>query len=162
MLETAIYANILLPSFLQGVSDEAWTEFVRNMATGSPLTVSDSNALGMFEIMPRRLADLGLVFRLSRSKSSKGRTIWVGSFIPPLKCSNFLKNPSIQYKVFCKSIKDYDDKINNGIIKKDTGMSRSGALAILHRAGPRGLDAWNEGKRFSFTEEIYNRVARLF
>lgn len=150
-----------LPSELPGIDDDEWTQFVTCMATGKSDGVSPSNALGLFEMMPRRLADLGLVKRLARSKPAE-RTIWVAVFVPPMTSDKFLRNPQVQYRVFSKSMKDYSDRISGGEIVKPAPMSLSGALAILHRAGPKGLETWATGERFPSTQASYDRVAGVF
>lgn len=149
-------------SQLPGVSDECWTQFVRGMITADADSVSPSNALGMFELMPRRLADLQIVAKLARAKGPSGRTVWVAVFIPPLTSDKFLKSPEAQYKVFTKSTQDYAKRVNSGEIEKDDDMSLSGALAILHRCGPSGLKTWSSGLRFPATEATYDRVAGVF
>jgi hypothetical protein len=151
-----------LPSEVDGVTDAQWTQFVRGMICAPLIAVSASNALGMFEIMPRRLADLGIVSKLARSKSPQGRTIWVAIFVPPLTCDRFLKSPQAQYGAFTDSMCDYVQKMDSGEIEKPSETSISGALAILHRAGPKGLSSWKSNNRFPSTEKSYNRVAGLF
>lgn len=150
-----------LPSMLPGVSDESWTEFVRRMAISRTDHVSESNALGMFEMMPRRLADLGLVEKLGRSKKNK-RTIWVAKFVSKLSSDKFLRSPQLQYDVFVRSIRDYARRIDDGEITKPTEMTMSGALAILHRCGPHGLKTWSENEQFPSTKSLYERAAGVF
>jgi hypothetical protein len=153
---------VRLPSPIAGVDASAWTRFVGAVASAPLISVSESNALGMFEMPPRRLADLGVISKLSRTRSPAGRTIWTGVFVPPLTCERFLRSPDMQYRVFCKSMRDYAARIESGEIAKDPQMSMSGALAILHRAGPNGLQTWSEGKQFPATQEIYERAAGIF
>jgi hypothetical protein len=149
-----------LASELPGVSDEAWAEFVRGMATQQVSSVSEGNALGMFELTPRRLTDLGYVQGLQRA-CVNGRTMWVAKFIN-MTSAKFLRNPKVQYVAFSKSMQDYANKIAAGEIIKPTDMSLAGALAILHRAGPKGLETWSKGERFATTEMLFNRVAEAF
>lgn len=151
----------ILRSQLPDVSDEAWTQFVRGLAVAKPNHVSESNALGIFEIMPRRLADLGLVGNLKRRKHGR-KTIWVAVFVPPLTPEKFLRSPELQYRTFVRSMRDYDQRMQSGDIPAAPGVSRAGALAILHRAGPYGLRNWTEGDRFETTERIYDQVAGIF
>ncbi len=152
-----------LKSALPGVSDERWTQFCRGMAKEPFESVSDSNALGTFSMTPRRLADLGIVENLQRTRSpTSDRTIWVAVFVAPLTAEKFLRDPELQYVAFCRSCRDYADQMNSGRIQRDPAMSQSGALAILHRAGPKGLDTWSTGERFPETEAAYDRVAGIF
>ncbi len=157
----------VLPSPLPDVSDEAWTKFADQMRTAKMGAVSKSNALGAWELKPRRLADLGLVMSLSYTKDPKtNRLIWTGDFIPPLSAKKFLNDPMLQYKTLVKSMVDYANKLCSGEIALPDGgipedMSASGALAILHRAGPNGLKAWNTD-RFESTNNLYSRVNGIF
>lgn len=150
-----------LPSVLRAVSAEEWTQFVRGMIVAAVSAVSNSNALGMFEIMPRRLADLGLVERLTPGKRGK-RTVWLAVFVPPMTCEYFLRSPQVQYSAFARSMRAYDAGLSSGEIKQVPDMSRSGALAILHRAGPKGLETWTSRERFPATQQLYDKVAGIF
>jgi hypothetical protein len=42
------------------------------------------------------------------------------------------------------------------------GMTLSGLLALLHKAGPKGLASWNTGKRFPQTEQLVDSVNGIF
>ena len=148
-----------LSSPLFGIDDAAWTKFVNIMATAQPGNVSPSNMLGMFEFSPRRLADLGAVNKLVRIKSPSGRTIWAGKFVAPMTCNKFLRNPQVQYRYFCGSMKEYTSRIMSGEIDKSDAMSLSGALSLLHRAGPQAL---RDNKRFSATQAIYEKARDIF
>lgn len=148
-------------SELAGVSDAAWAEFVDCMAAAPLSAVSESNALGTFQLMPRRLADFGMVTQLTRSRSPEGRTIWVAVFVPPMTCARFLRSFEEQYRAFVRSMRDYNDRMESGEIRRGE-MSRAGALAVLHRAGPRGLQTWGTGVRFPATEAAHARVAGVF
>lgn len=151
-----------LKSELPGVGDSEWTQFCRALICAKPSEVSPSNGLGMFSQTPRRLADLGMVKKLARTKSPSNRTIWVAVFVAPMTCSKFLSSPSKQYETFSRSTKNYADKIASGEIEKDPSMSLSGALAVLHRAGPSGLKTWESGERFEGTVSAFERVNGLF
>lgn len=144
----------VLPSVLPGVSDEAWNDFVNRMSTASSHVVSDANALGMFEMTPRRLADLGYVSRLKRAQSSKGRTIWVATFKRPMTSGAFLRSPRVQYRAFARSMRDYAARIAAGEIAKPVAMSLSSALAVLHRAGPHGLRGKLHGATAAFARSV--------
>lgn len=149
-------------SELPDVTDEQWTQFVRAMLTGKLTKVTASNALGMFELMPRRLADMGIVREPTRSKSPQGRTVWVTTFKAPLTAEKFLRSPQVQYTVFVQSMKDYAGKIASGAIEKDPAMSLAGALTILHKCGPSGLTTWATAEHFPATQALYDRTEGLF
>jgi hypothetical protein len=154
--------EIKLKSEIPGISDEEWAQFVRSMITAPVSAVSPSNALGMFEMKPRRLADLGLVGKLSRTKAPSGRTVWTAVFVSPMTSDKFLKSPRAQYKVFSLSMRNYAKRIANGEIIKEPDMTLSGSLAILHKAGPNGLKTWKEGQRFPSTQAIHDRISGIF
>lgn len=158
----------VLKSEIPNVSDEAWTRFVFAVKTAQPSAVSASNALGMFELKARRLADLGLVENIKRARSPLGRLMWVGEFVSPLTQREFLSKPAIQYQAFVDSIKAYIENLRTESIPKPDGgfplgMSLSGALAVLHRGGPNGLKSWNdEENRFEDTVSLYERANGIF
>lgn len=159
MMQVEANSVAILRSPLEGVPDEAWSTFVSASLTSKFDAVSPSNHLGAFELTPRRLADLGLLKGLKRMQSKKsGRSIWVGKFVPPMTDKDFLKNPQIQFAVFKASMVDYSRRISVGEIQMPSGVSLSGALAILHRAGPSGL----KGKRFESTQAAFEKVDGLF
>lgn len=156
----------VLRSEIEGVSDAKWTDFVLTMKTGSLESVSSANARGMFEMKPRRLADLGLMTNLRKSRSPEGSLVWLGDFAPPLTWEKFKNSPSIQYKAFVDSCKRYvDDLCDRKLPSPDKGLkgvSLSGALGILHRVGPSGLKTWGDGERFGDTVKMFERVNGIF
>jgi hypothetical protein len=147
-----------MESPLPSVSGEAWTKFIRSMIVQPLDAVSPSNALGLFAMTPRRLADFGIVIRLQRSKKGK-RTIWAARFPVPGADQKFLTSAGTQYRAFFSSMADYAEKIKSTEILMDPNMSLSGALAILHRAGAHGLFSW---RKFPDTVALYERVAGIF
>jgi hypothetical protein len=151
--------TITLPSPLPNVSDKQWTAFARVMMTARSSAVSQSNALGAFEFTAKRLADFGLVEKLKHTKSKKsGRTIWKAVFIAPLTTDAFLKNLSLQYRVFMTSMLDYNSKIYSNTVKIPEGATLSGTLAVLQRVGPNGL----RGEMFPATKELFTRANGIF
>lgn len=151
-----------LESPIVNVDNVQWTQFVQVMATAPLTAVSPSNALGTFEMPVRRLADLGIVTKLVRGKSPAKKTIWAATFKWPMTSKKFLKSIDLQYDAFVKSMVDYVHRLEAGDIVKAPSMSLSGALAILHRAGPNGLSNWERGMRFEATEKLYNKVGGVF
>lgn len=158
---TVADAAMPLKSEIDGVSDIAWTNFVRAMMTQSHDRVSESNCIGMFELTPRRLADLGLIKpgSLARGKSKKGRTIWAAELVDGIRPDTLLKSPRAQYRIFSLSMKKYADDIAGGTIAKNETMSLAGALAILHRAGPHGLKSET---LFPATQAAFIRAKDIF
>jgi len=156
-----------LPSELEGVSDEAWTQWVQAMQCTEPTTVSESGALGMFGIKPRRLADLGLMKDVEATNAPKTRRMgWRGQWVPPMTQDAFLGNLSIQYRVLVASTKLYAAGIEDGSIACPEGcedMTLSGALALLHRCGPKALERWADvSSRKPSTVDLFERTNDRF
>ncbi len=163
-----LHGQATLDSPIEGVSDEAWTEFACAMRTAQPTAVSASNALGAWEIKPRRLADLGLMKELHRTRAPTGRMVWVGEPIAPFTIRGFLEDLPMQYRTFAESMRRYVAGLRDGSIPRPdggrpAGMSLSGILGILHRCGPSGLKSWNDPeKQFNDTRELYDRANGVF
>lgn len=157
----------LLKSEIASVSAEQWTRFALAMKTAAVDSVSGSNALGAWEMRPKRLADLELMTNLRYGRTPFGRLACDGDFRLPLTKRKFLENAGVQYRVFVTSMRRYVDGLTDGTIAQPsdtpTDMTLSGALAILHRCGPGGLVKWSDkASRFSDTADLYNRVNGLF
>lgn len=145
---------------LPDVPDESWAKFVDAMATQPVTAVSPSNAIGAFELTPRRLSDLGLLTDLRRMRSRRSkRLIWVGKFVDPRFGEQLKTSLSLQYSVFADSMKKYASQITSGEVKKPSDLSLSGALALAHRAGPKGLDS---AIRFEDTQKVIARANGIF
>ena len=158
-----------LSSCLEEVSDEEWTVFVKALHTATPSAISATNAMGMFEMKPRRLADLGLMQNVKCVRVPSGRMAGVGEFAPPLSAKIFLSTPRLQYKALCASMCDYARRLATGSIERPDGgtpedMTLSGVLAILHRCGPLGLKTWNDTTKpkFEATAALYDSANGVF
>ena len=149
---------VMLPSPIAGVSKEAWTAFMFSQRTQKLSAVSKSNALGCFELKPRRLADLGIIGQTYYLKGPAGNMVWTGDFIAPLTPEIFLKSAKHQYIAFADSMKEYAKKLDG--VSLPEGMSLSGALALLHRCGPSGLK--NLSDRFPDTQAAFDRANGIF
>jgi len=151
---------IPLVSPLESVSHEAWTEFVNTMLTSPIGAVSPSNALGAFQMTPRRLVDLGVFKKLERTRSKKsGRTIWAAAGEEDrARATRFLKSIALQFKVFTKSMTDYASQFSEGTVKMPSDCTLSGALAVCHRAGVAGLS----GDRFPETQMVHAKANGIF
>lgn len=158
----------LLKSELDGIADEAWTEFVRAMKVQDPSGISASNEIGMFGMKPRRLADLGLIHNLTGARSPLGRMVWVGEWKKPLTQEKFLASPKAQYAAFNTSMRRYVAGIEDGSIAMPgddmpEDLTLSGALAVLHRCGPSGLVTWDDVEdRFPATVALVERTNGIF
>lgn len=153
--------SVALASPFPNVSSEKWTEFVRVMMTAPSASVSASNALGAFEMMPRRLVDLGILkhdLKRVRSETSK-RVIWAAVSGPDHERARaFLKSLPLQFRTFMCSMKDYYLTIEKNAVKLPQDCTLSGALALLHRAGLAGLS----GSRFPATQLVFERANGIF
>lgn len=167
-VEAAEKPRRVLHSEIPGIPDDSWTDFVLAMKTAQPGSISASNAYGMFEIKPKRLADLGLIKNVKCKRSTSGRMVWTGEFVSPHTLKSFLKSPKLQYETFCKSMQLYVKGLADGSIPRPEGglpeeLTLSGVLAILHRAGPKGFAKWNdEASRFEDTVALVNKTNGIF
>lgn len=154
----------VLKSELAGVSNEAWTEFVFAMKVQALDMVSPSNGLGMFDLRFKRLADLGLVENLHYKRDIiTNRSVQVADWVLPLTKEAFLKSASAQYRVFTTSMRAYYGEICSGKLRLISGMSPSGALAILHRGGRAALAKWGDPEeQFESTRELYRATKGVF
>lgn len=148
-------------SKLPGVSNEAWTDFVFVMKTADLRDVSPSNGLGWFGMKYKRLADLGLVTNVRYKRGVAG--VQEADWKDPLTLDKFLHSPNAQYDTFEASMRDYYNMLLNGGVTPPNvpSMTVSGALAILHRGGPRALADWKT-TQFESTREIYQRANGVF
>lgn len=152
-----------LKSEIPEVSDAAWTKFALAMKTASPSAISDTGAYGMFQLKPRRLADLGLMKNLVNVKGK-----WTGDWVEPLTEKVFLASPPAQYRAFGASMRRYVDGLRDRTIPRPEGgrpegATLSGILAVLHRCGPSGLKTWNDvNDRFPDTVALYQKANGIF
>lgn len=147
----------LLSSPFEGVSNEAWTALYSVLASsndGVPRAIDYRGvcgALGMFAINPRRLVDVGLATSVRR----RGR-LTTAVFKLPHAEVKFLSNPLTQREVLVKSLKQYLVSLSLPV-----GMSRSGALALLHCAGPNGIAEWQR-RPLTATTALMRRADGIF
>lgn len=127
-----------ISSPIAGVSSADWSTFVRTMTVAPIAAVSRSNAVGMFEMKPERMAELGVLERLQRARGSSGRMIKIGAWVDPMYGRRLMRSVKEQYALFERSMVDYAGKIACGEVRSPEGLSLSGALALLHKPGPRG------------------------
>lgn len=154
----------VLPSEIEDVSDEDWTKWVQAMKVGEPTTITDSGALGLFGIKPRRLEDLGLMKNVEPFNERR-RMKWDGDWVPPMTREAFLGNPSIQYRLLAISTRLYCQALADGEIRwpNSDDVTLSGALALLNKCGPRVLEDWADAsRRKPSTEELFKATNGLF
>ena len=151
----------LRPSPLAGVSDEAWTRFVRalQVAALGAVTTARGHVLGCYEMRPLRLGDIG-VMRGLRAETVNGARIWHGDFVPPIPTLEaFLASRDAQYDALVRSTVLYDADIAPGGAPKELG--RAGGLAVLHRAGPKALASWGR-RTLPAAAEFAHRAQGIF
>ncbi len=146
-----------LPSPIRSADSPSWSRFVRALSTKDLDHVSTDGSLGCFEMRPRRLGDIGIMTNLRRGQDTN-RAVWEGNFVLPLTKDRFLDSPVVQYNALVLSVTDHD------LTLKDLpeGVTRSGALAILHQAGPWGLSSWRKGNRREDTILLFNHTNGIF
>jgi hypothetical protein len=150
------------------ISDVEWTRFVRAMTVQAICAVSDSGGLGCYDLRPRRLVELGLMEKgsLRRVRGSYERQVQVGTFVAPapgeraMTDERFLGDLDAQHDAFIASVRAHLDDIATGRVQVPAGVSRAGALAILHRGGRAALAAWPE--LLSHTAALYERAKDCF
>jgi len=161
----------IFPAPFSGVAPKAWNRYVRLMATANLDAVSATNQLGMFQIGFPRLADLGYVENLRKSRKD-GRAVWIADFRAPSSLSGFLKDPAQQYVAFVETTRADRSAIakrHADVIGKTIAGSKvtlSGLLAVAYHAGLAGLGGWLSGEeertRSPRTTAAYQRAVGLF
>lgn len=140
---TAVY-----PSPFPDVPTPAWSSFVHALRTGSAMSITPGNFLGLFGMGMPRLVDLGLATNARKVKRGD-RTVWDADWLPPLGPGpeKFLGSPTLQYHAFVKMVKADSNAIHdlpNAIGADVDGVkaTASGLLAVSKQAGLRGLSEW--------------------
>lgn len=154
-----------LPSPIQGVSDDAWTGFVRKMKVGNPEDIDDKGNVGMFGMTVRRLTDLGIF-----KDPKKVGGVWNANWQVPKQ--QLLSSPNLQYKLFEKSMLGHVGFIKNkldkgiGIQIQGKKSTLSGLLAVAHRAGAEGMKNWvsspEQQAKFPGTTALYLSMNGIF
>ena len=70
-----------------------------------------------------------------------------------------LESPRVRKATGPLEVRDYVERVRSRKISLPSGMSLSGALAVMHRAGPSGLAG---DARFPETEALRNRAEGIF
>ena len=151
-----------LPSPIPGVAAEAWTRFVRALRQADPGAISPQGFLGCFEIHPRRLAELGDLgdgFRVATAARDEGG-VWRCDFACGTQ-AGFLASFIAQYAALVKSVRGHYGEVARGAVAIPAGVTLSGALAILHRAGRGGLAGWTK-RKLPETAALFDRANGIF
>ena len=152
--------RVVFRSPLQGVPDEAWDRFARIMSVQAIAGVSPGGGVGSFALRPRRLGEISCHGEPVMVNLHRGRGgAWEGDLSPG--CQNLQRNAVQQYQVFVLSTRAYDEEMGRGEISRPPGVTRSGALAVLHCGGRAALSVWPAGA-FKTTMGIFERTNNLF
>jgi hypothetical protein len=158
MMPRARFSSI--PSPLKSATAAAWERLCCALEMQHLEEVSESGGLGMYDMRPRRLVELGYAHDLKTTRTAKGRQIHVCEFILPWTQTRFLSNPLAQRTALSQSMRVYEGEILSGKIVKPKDASISATLVILHRGGRGALKAWPE--MFDETKALYERARGLF
>ena len=81
-----------------------------------------------------------------------------GEFVSPMTEARFLTSPLVQYNALSESLRRYDAALPE---KLPEGVTRSGALALLHHLGAEALEKWAATRNRS-TIDLFERANGLF
>ena len=149
---------------IPGLKKSHWILFCSRMAKSRPSLKTPTGKLGVFQMSPRRLEDLGLVRKTDRSMSG----IWTAIWREPFSEASFLASPRLQYTAFLKSCRRYLSPATaaRGKIVDGKPVTISGALGVLHMAGETGLLSWIKDpkvrKKFSNTTDVFLSTNGVF
>jgi hypothetical protein len=144
---------------LDGVSTDAWQQFIAALEIQPTGAVSESGGLGAYAIRPRRLVEIERAVNLRYVKKSS-RYVHECDFELPWTKSKFLADPLAQYTVLARSMKLFYDALRRGDLTVPNGCSLAGALAILHVGGKGALKSFP--KLFEHTQTLYERAQGAF
>ena len=158
-----------MASQIPEASDASWTRFVELMAGNNAFaTVSSRGDLGLFQMSPRRLADLGYV--TNPRKDARGT--WTGDWVAPYSREKYLSDGKLQYESFVKATRadreailaHHRDAIGRALAGKVATLS--GLLGATRQAGLRGLATWlaaaADRVKFPQTTGAYLRANGMF
>ena len=160
-------------SAISNVKNEYWSRFVKCVMGDNPGAITDSFALGLFGFGARRLVDLK-VMKDPRQTQYGGRSVWAGTWIPPLSMAKFLADRALQYQLFFVSMRDYAHRITNtpvaraliGTTLEGHQISLSGMLGVMHVAGWSGGLKWfsspGDRARFPATTAAFLKCNGIF
>jgi len=164
-------APVVFQSPLDGVTDEAWTKFVKRSRSARPSTVSAKYQLGMFAMTARDLADAGFM-TTAQKQDEDGHSVWMGEWAPGKSLDEFIASPQQQYDAFMALTKLHATVIGKqkvSIIGEEIEGQKatlSGLLAVAKKAGLGGLASWvksaKERSTFKDTTERYQQLNGIF
>lgn len=158
----------VLASPFTEATDAVWTTFVRALAGPAQSTRTDAGRLGRFAIHLRRMAELRCVRDVRRADDGRVIADWVR----PLTEETFLADPRLQYRALVMSLRGLRRDLlarQVPVIGQRIDGQRatvSGLLAVAHRLGIVGLEAWLEApavrQRQRVASSLFERVNGLF
>jgi hypothetical protein len=138
--------------FWESVDKGKWNEFCKRLKTKEPAYRAD-NYLGAFEHNRRRLRQLGIDEGTLSSEDAQYRALLAD-----------LGNHHDNCKALVEEFGGGDKTIE--VDGKPTTVTKSGVLALLKAAGPRGAEGWlrnpEERKMYPNTTEIFLRCNGCF
>jgi len=158
---------------IANIKPEFWTRYVNCVKGENPRLITPGFALGLFLFGARRLVDLGAM-RDPRKGTYKGRSVWTGTWVPPLNINKFLADSALQYKLFFASMRDYAARIRDtpavkALIGRELDgvpITLSGILGVAHRAGWSGMQKWfsnpADRAKFTATTKAFNDCNGIF
>lgn len=149
------FVRPLLRSPLGSVTDEVWDDFVAKFSCHPIGHVTSGGALGSFELRPRRLGEIEVMENLRRDD----RGIWQGDLRAAYVALG--RDALLQYRVFSISMCKYAEEIDSKKVVLPFGVTRSGALAVLHCGGRQALSRWPDGA-FLTTQKLFESTNGMF
>lgn len=152
-----------------GATPDAWEAFLDALSTsedGRKRSFTETReGYGAFGILPKRLVDLKIAAAVRCKAGIALSAVFRPTRLAPtaaLAERAFLMSPDAQRRVLLVSLALYDKNVlqANELLLPE-GMTRSGALALLHRLGPRALEKWAAYQSPS-TRALYERCNGLF
>lgn len=149
-----------------------WRKFVGVLSTQPLGHVSEYGGWGAFSFSPKRLADLGLVTDIHRTKY-QGREVWGGTWVEPPRGALFLESFPLQYQTLVRSVLDHRPHYER--LKRErpelfatavdgAPLTLSGWLALAHVAGLPGALKWlsSVSDRFPRTTALVKKANGIF
>lgn len=159
------------PSPLRGVTDAAWTVYVRRSRSARPSAVTADGRHGCYGLTARELADVGQMTE-ARKAMDGGRARWAGVWAPGRSEAAFLADPDAQYDALAALTRLHTRAIGQrhvdllGQVIEGRAATLSGLLGVARRAGLGGLRGWAcdaaQRARFAETTAAYARLNGLF
>ena len=141
---------LVFTSPLPGVTDFAWTEYVRKTRAAGLGHVSRGGRLGLYQLDARELEDVGLMTDVHKVRLEDGRSVWTGGFRPGASLRGFLESPDLQYRALAALTLRHAGAIaaalRDVVGQEFEGQpaTLSGLLAVARKARLTGLRKWVE------------------